>query len=100
MGRGRARREVLDARAAKAAGCLRQFGVSPYRGWELLERAWLEVAHVVDLAALEQLRDAVTVSRARRDVQEQVAVSERLVVDLQGRSVVTEPLEGLHDAPA
>ncbi len=43
--------------------------VSPYSGWELLERAWPEVAHIVNLVAMQQRRDAAAVGRGRRDVQ-------------------------------
>ena len=51
----------------------------------------------MDLVALEQRRDEVTVSRACRNLQQQVTVPERLVVGLQGLLVVTEPLKGPHD---
>ena len=51
---------------------------------ELLERAWPEVAHVVDFVALEQRHDPAAVLRTRGDLQDQVTVAERLVVDLQG----------------
>jgi hypothetical protein len=52
----------------------------------------------VDLVALEQRRDPAAVLRTRRDLQDQVTVAERLVVDLQGLLVVAEPLQGSHDA--
>jgi hypothetical protein len=48
-----------------------------------------EVAQIVDLTALEQRGDALTVSVAHRDVQEQVTVPERLVVDRRGLAHVT-----------
>lgn len=74
--------------------------VSRCRGWGTLERAWPEVAHVVDFVALEQRRDPAAVLRTRRDLQDQVTVAERLVVDLQGLLVVAEPLQGSHNAAA
>jgi hypothetical protein len=49
--------------------------------WLTLERARPEVAHVVDLVALEQRRDAATVGWARWNTQQQVTVPQRLVVD-------------------
>ena len=49
---------------------------------------------------MEQRRDAVTVGRGRRDVQDQLAVPERLVVDRQGVLVVADLLEGSHNAGA
>jgi hypothetical protein len=54
----------------------------------------------VNLVAMEQRRDAVTVGRGRRDVQDQLAVPERLVVDRQGVLVVADLLEGSHNAGA
>src|SRR5215831_7433094 len=80
--------------------CLGQAQVSPYSGWELLERAWPEVAHIVNLVTLEQRRDAAAVGRGCRDMQHQLAVPERLVVDRQSVPVVAELLEGSHDAGA
>ena len=52
----------------------------------------------MDLAALEQSRDAATVGRALRNVQDQLAVPERLIVDLQRRLVVAKLPESSHDA--
>jgi hypothetical protein len=52
----------------------------------------------VDVVALEQRRDATTVLQARRDMQEQVTMPERLVIDREGRLVVTELLKGAHNA--
>jgi hypothetical protein len=43
---------------------------------ELLERAGPEVAHIVNLVAMEQRRDAVTAGPGRRDVQDQLAAPE------------------------
>ena len=63
----------------------------------MLERAWPEVAHIVDTVALEQRRDAAALSRGYRDMQHQLAVPERLVVDRQSVPVVAELLEGSHD---
>jgi len=74
--------------------------VSPYSGWEVLERAWPEVVHIVNMVTLEQRRDAAAVGRGCRDVQHQLAVPERLVVDRQSVPVVAELLEGSHDAGA
>jgi hypothetical protein len=48
----------------------------------------------VDLVALEQRRDAAAVGRGCRDMQHQLAVPERLVVDRQRVLVVAELLEG------
>jgi len=52
------------------------------------------------MVALEQFRDAAAVGRGCRDVQHQVTVPERLVVDRQSVPVVAELLEGSHDAGA
>ena len=49
---------------------------------------------------MQQRRDAVTVGRGRRDVQDQLAVPERLVADCEGVLVVADLLEGSHDAGA
>jgi hypothetical protein len=45
------------------------------------------------MVALGQRRDAAALSRVRRNTQQQVTVRQRLVVDRQGRFVVTEPLK-------
>ena len=66
----------------------------------MLERAWPEVAHIVNMVTLEQRRDAAAVGRGCRDVQHQLAVPERLVVDRQSVPVVAQLLEGSHDAGA
>jgi hypothetical protein len=52
-----------------------------------------DVADIVDMVALGQRRDAAALSRVRRNTQQQVTVRQRLVVDRQGRFVVTEPLK-------
>src|SRR5690348_11486948 len=65
---------------------------------ELFERAWCEVAHIVNMVALKQSRYAAALSWLGRNVQQQVTFPQRLVVDLQGRLVVAEPMEGSHDA--
>src|SRR5262245_50894564 len=70
----------------------------PVEDGELLEGAGPEVAHVVNVVALEQFRDAAALSRARWNLQQQVAVPQRLVVGLQGYLVVAEPLKGSRDA--
>ena len=49
------------------------------------------------MVALQQRRDALTISVACRDVQQQVTVPECLVVDRQGRPVLAEPLQGSDD---
>src|SRR5215467_1647836 len=90
--------EVLDALAGQL---LRGRSRSPRIGdGELLERARPEVAHIVNMVTLEQRRDAATVGRGCRDMQHQLAVPERLVVDRQSVPVVAELLEGSHDAGA
>jgi hypothetical protein len=50
----------------------------------------------VGLVALEQRRYALTISVAHRDVQQQVTIPERRVVDHQRRPDVAEPLQGSH----
>src|SRR5215469_3674616 len=67
---------------------------------KLLERALPEVAHIVDMVTLQQRRDAGTVGRARRNMQDQLTLPQRLVVDLKGLLVVTQPLKGPHDPAA
>ena len=52
------------------------------------------------MVTLEQRRDAAAVGRGCRDMQHQVAVPERLVVDRQSVPVVAGLLEGSHDAGA
>ena len=52
------------------------------------------------MVALEQRRDAEALRRARGNTQQQVTARQRLVVDRQGRFVVTEPLHGPHDRAA
>jgi hypothetical protein len=47
----------------------------------------------VDLVALKQRPDAVTVSRARWNMQQHITAAQRLVEGRQGRLVVTEPLK-------
>ena len=59
-----------------------------------------EVAHIVKLVAMERRRDAVTVRRRCRDVRDQLAVPERLVVDRQRILVVADLLEDSHNAGA
>jgi hypothetical protein len=43
----------------------------------------------VNVVALEKLRDLKLLARPRRNLQQQVAIPERLVVDDQGRAVVS-----------
>src|SRR5690242_8407141 len=50
------------------------------------------------MVALEQSHYAAALCWLGRNVQQQVTFPQRLVVDLQGRLVVAEPLEGSHDA--
>src|SRR5689334_13505266 len=50
------------------------------------------------MVALKQSRYAAALCWLGRNVQQQVTFPQRLVVDLQGRLVVAEPLEGSHDA--
>ena len=50
------------------------------------------------MVVLEQSHDVAALFRPDRNLQQHVAVSERLVVDLQGFPVVAEPLKGAHDA--
>ena len=70
----RARREVVNARAAEAASCWGAGRGSARIGdGELLEGAWPEVAHIMDIVALEQLRDAASLRRAHWNTQQQVA---------------------------
>ena len=48
---------------------------------ELLERAWSEVAHIVNVVVLEQFHQAAALCWLGRNLQQQVALSQRLVVD-------------------
>src|SRR5215472_15961747 len=50
------------------------------------------------MVALEQRRDAATVGWARRNMEDQLPVPERLVVDRQRRLVIAKLLKGPHDA--
>jgi hypothetical protein len=59
---------------------------------ELLECASSEVAHVVNMVVLEQFHDAAVLRRPYWNLQQHVTVPECLVVDLEGRLVVAEPL--------
>jgi len=81
-------------RAAVSQGRLRSVRIED---GELLERARPEVAHIVNMVALEQRRDAATVGRARRNMQDELPVRQRLVVDRQGRLVLAKLLKGSHD---
>ena len=49
---------------------------------ELLKRAGPEVAHIVNMVVLKQPRHTVAVGWPHRNLQQQVAVPQRLIVDL------------------
>lgn len=67
---------------------------------ELLERAWPEVAHIVNMVVLKQPGHVLAGGWPHRNLQQQVAVPQRLIVDLQGCLVVAKPLKGPHDTAA
>ena len=66
---------------------------------EVLERARSEVAHIVNVVVLEQFCDAAALFRPHRNLQQQVTVPQRLVVDCQRCPVVAEPLKGRMTRP-
>ena len=67
---------------------------------ELLECAWPEVAHIVNMVALKQPGHLVAGGWPHRNLQQQVTVPQRLIVDLEGCLVVAKPLKGPHDTAA
>ena len=72
---------VLDRCPIRWAGAS---GVSPYRCGGLLERAWRELAQIVNMVVLKQLRHALAPGWPHRNLQQQATAPLRLIVDLEG----------------